>query len=222
MNIDRRSLLTGTAAMLLAPRTAGAAERRKMVITGHLGNIGARLLPYYRETWDVVGIDKKEGPEFDLALPYTESAWAKRLAGVHTIVHLAALAWPDGAPEPIYQNNVLATSNLIEAISHGGAHRIVFASSTWACPVRVGNPVGSYAPVNPYGASKLFGEGLLENAARDRVVAASVIRVGWVPRANADTSNAAPWLQKILWRDAELFDAFDQGVNAAANFIRIG
>lgn len=218
--MSKRTLLAGAAAMIAGPMHAATAERRKMLITGHLGNIGSRLLPYYQETWDVSGIDKKDGPEFDLSVPAVD--WLGRLIGVDTIIHLAAFALPTGELYEIYPNNVNATSNLVQAAITAKVRHIVFASSTYACPVRYGNPVGWYSTVNFYGASKVFGEGLLQNAARDGMLTASVIRVMWVPPITTDTSGAPAWLQKLLWRDAELRKAFDQGVTAKDAFVQIG
>lgn len=224
MDIERRSLLLGAAAAALPISRASATEGRpKMLITGHLGNIGSRLLPHYQETWDVIGIDKKDGAEFDLGI--SNPAWTGRLAGVDTIIHLAATANPYADAVDIHQNNVLATTRLVHAAINFDVRHVVFASSTNASPGRYGNPVGTYGPVTPYGASKLYGEALLENAVRDgKLRSATVIRVGWVPRpdVNPTASEYPHWLIALRWDDKKLRDTFDQGVDSAESFVRIG
>lgn len=217
-----RRVLIGAAASLAVPLAAAAIEvpGRLMVITGHLGNIGARLLPHYQPSWGIIGIDKKQGPEFDLSL--RNPAWTRLLTGVDTVIHLAATANPTAEATDIYQNNVLATCNLVEEAIKAGVRRMVFASSTHASPGAYGNPAGTFAPVSPYGASKLFGEGLLYEAYRSVRIQAAIVRVGWAPRPDLDTSKFPPWLQALHWDDLKLRNAFDQGVQSIDSFGRIG
>lgn len=218
-----RRVLIGAAASLAAPLAAAAVEApgRLMVITGHLGNIGARLLPHYQPSWGIIGIDKKQGPEFDLSV--RNPAWTRLLAGAEIVIHLAATANPAADAADIYQNNVLATCNLVEEAIKAGVRRVVFASSTNASPGRYGNPVGTYGPVTPYGASKLFGEALLENAVREnKLRCGSAVRVRWVPRPGTDTSNYPHWLQAMEWGDNAMQTHFDQAVTSVDGYSRIG
>ncbi|KRA46881.1 UDP-glucose 4-epimerase GalE [Pseudoxanthomonas sp. Root630] len=72
------------------------------------------------------------------------------------------------APYDYYENNVVGTLNLLQAMRRHGVDRIVFSSTAAV----FGNPVAALidedhpkAPINPYGASKLMVERILADAA---------------------------------------------------------
>ncbi|MBO9718173.1 MAG: UDP-glucose 4-epimerase GalE [Pseudoxanthomonas sp.] len=72
------------------------------------------------------------------------------------------------APYDYYENNVVGTLNLLQAMRRHDVERIVFSSTAAV----FGNPVSSLidedhpkAPINPYGASKLIVERILADAA---------------------------------------------------------
>lgn len=71
-------------------------------------------------------------------------------------------------PLDYYQNNVVGTLNLLQAMGRHGVARLVFSSTAAV----FGNPVTERideshpkAPINPYGASKLMVERILQDAA---------------------------------------------------------
>jgi UDP-arabinose 4-epimerase len=83
------------------------------------------------------------------------------------VIHFAALAYVGEsvlAPAEYFQNNVVNTIHLLDAMRESGVQRIVFSSSCatygnpLATPIREEHP---RQPVNPYGESKLMGERLL-------------------------------------------------------------
>ena len=73
-----------------------------------------------------------------------------------------------GAPYDYYENNVVGTLRLLQAMRRHGVERIVFSSTAAV----FGNPVAPLIdedhpklPINPYGASKLMVERILADAA---------------------------------------------------------
>ena len=96
-----------------------------------------------------------------------------RVRGCTAVVHMAALAEVGESvrePERYHDVNVNGTAAVIAAARAAGAGRLVFSSTAavYGEPCRV--PIAEedeLAPTNPYGASKLAGERLLE-AARER------------------------------------------------------
>ncbi len=99
---------------------------------------------------------------------------------VTSVLHFAALAYVgESVTQPLryYRNNTAATLGLIEAIEMAGGqvNRLVFSSTcaTYGEPGEQYIPIPEtcpQAPINPYGASKLFSERMLfDYAASKRV-----------------------------------------------------
>jgi nucleoside-diphosphate-sugar epimerase len=185
-----------------------------------LGNIGQRLLPWLREVgYDVVGIDKKDGPSFDLA--YMQYSWYGLFKGAAACIHLAATADPKASEDDVRANNITATRHVISACRVERVPRLVFASSTHAAPARYGNPdaVGP-VPYNWYGFSKAVSEEDLRFTSLDNASFVAV-RIGWVPdaataaavlRNDSDRWTVGDartqWLQSIRLSDEKLRFAF--------------
>jgi len=83
------------------------------------------------------------------------------------VIHFAALAYVDESnlsPTLYYQNNVGGTAALLEAMRECGVGKMVFSSScaVYGTPAVV--PIAEetpYAPINPYGATKMICERML-------------------------------------------------------------
>lgn len=90
---------------------------------------------------------------------------------IDSVIHFAASALVGESvtnPAKYYQNNVVATFQLLEAMREAGVGRIVFSSTcaTYGEPSQV--PISEsehQAPVNPYGFSKLVIERMLDDYA---------------------------------------------------------
>jgi UDP-arabinose 4-epimerase len=87
------------------------------------------------------------------------------------VIHFAALAYVGESnlnPTRYYQNNVGGTAVLLEAMRECGVDRIVFSSSCaiYGTPQLVPIPEEtSFAPINPYGATKMICERMLKECA---------------------------------------------------------
>jgi len=71
-------------------------------------------------------------------------------------------------PYAYYRNNVVGTLNLLEAMRRAGVQRLVFSSTAAVYGVPMADKLDESqptAPINPYGASKLMVETMLQDAA---------------------------------------------------------
>ena len=110
----------------------------KILLTGHKGFIGSRLLKALELNHEVIGIDIKDGPQFDLK--YFDM-WP---TDIDLVIHLAGKSGVRESlkdPAGYWNNNVEASRRLFDRYE---GTRILYASSSSA-----------YEPdLNPYAASK--------------------------------------------------------------------
>ena len=85
------------------------------------------------------------------------------------VMHFAAYAYVGESvldPAKYYRNNVAGTLNLLEALLHHGINRIVFSSTCATYGIPQQTPIDEdhpQQPINPYGASKLMIERMLQD-----------------------------------------------------------
>jgi UDP-glucose 4-epimerase len=111
---------------------------------------------------------------------------------VSAVMHFAAYAYVgESAAEPLtyYANNVAGTIGLLNAMCGSDVRRLVFSSTcaTYGVPEAV--PIGEdhpQRPINPYGASKLMVERMLQDADRAYGLRSVVLR--YFNAAGADPS----------------------------------
>ncbi len=154
---------------------------KKLLVTGGAGYIGSHaVLELLSQNRPVVIFDNLErgyadavtelqkiGPVEFVRGDLRSEADVEKLFSeydIETVLHFAALCTPDESvshPAMYYENNVAGTANLLEAMKRHGVDKIIF-SSTCAVygevkklPVDESHP---FAPVNPYGHSKLLAE----------------------------------------------------------------
>ncbi len=104
--------------------------------------------------------DIADRPRLDAVLAYYQPA---------AVMHFAAYAYVGESvqdPGKYYRNNVAGTLTLLEAMREHGVGQFVFSSTcaTYGVPERT--PIGEdhpQRPINPYGASKLMVERLLQD-----------------------------------------------------------
>jgi nucleoside-diphosphate-sugar epimerase len=101
--------------------------------------------------------------------------------GIDTVVHLAADPRPDAPWDSLLQNNIQGVVNICEAALAAGCQRVIYASSAHAVGAYPpGLTLADDAPPRPgnlYGASKVFGEGVL-SAFATRGLSGIAIRIG--------------------------------------------
>jgi UDP-arabinose 4-epimerase len=156
------------------------ASRKTILVTGGAGYIGShtcKLLAaqgYFPVTFDnlIYGHEwaVKWGP-----LEKGDLLDRARIAQVishyrpEAVVHFAAYCYVGESvekPGKYYENNVYGTLNLLEAMIQGGVKDIVFSSTcaTYGVPEEIPIPeTHPQRPINPYGATKLMVERILED-----------------------------------------------------------
>jgi UDP-glucose 4-epimerase len=149
-----------------------------VLITGGAGFVGSNLAAYLIERdHDVRVLDDLsggarpawwntgQGPQCIAAHIEDQAAVRRAAKGMDAVVHLAAkpgVADSVAHPERDFHTNVLGTFNAVDASRRAGVRMFVFASSGAVLagarpPLREDMPP---APLSPYGASKLYGEGV--------------------------------------------------------------
>lgn len=111
------------------------------------------------------------GPfEYGDILDTTRVAEVLRSHRIGAVMHFAALAYVGESfvrPDIYYQNNVAGTLSILNAMRLVGVDKIIF-SSTCATFGNVGHKISEsdiQNPINPYGASKLMAERILQDYA---------------------------------------------------------
>lgn len=191
----------------------------RILMTGHLGYIGAVAVPMFLERGhDVVGLDTDLygrctfGDETAMAtvagIPHravdVRDVPPDLLSGFDAVVHFAALSNdPLGDLDPALTDaiNHQATLNLARAAKRAGVPRFLFSSSCsnyGAAGDRFLDEGAAFNPVTPYGRSKVAAErGLLELADDDfsPVLMRSATAYGASPRLRFDlvVNNLAAW-----------------------------
>jgi UDP-glucose 4-epimerase len=175
------------------------------IVTGGAGFIGAHVVHLLSTTHDVVVFDNLSTGFLErvpAGVPIVKGSVAspEDLADLFArypatgVVHLAARKFaPDGSG--FRPDNVDGVRNLVEAMTHAGVDRLLFASSaavygeSGSAPAHEDQPP---RPVNPYGATKLEGERIIAGSGLRSLALRqfNVIGAGTHPYA-ADTGPAA-------------------------------
>jgi UDP-glucose 4-epimerase len=153
-----------------------------VLVTGGAGYIGSHAVLALRDAgWPVAVIDDLSNGSRELVpdeVPFFHGSISERVLldsiideqGIGAILHFAgSIVVPESVEKPLkyYANNTVASHALISAAVDAGVKHILFSSTAavYGAPERV--PIEEEdptAPINPYGASKLMTERMLEDA----------------------------------------------------------
>jgi UDP-glucose 4-epimerase len=157
-------------------------SRPNVLVTGGAGYIGSHAVLALRDAdWSVSVIDDLSNGARRVVpddVPFFEADIADAAAmrsilseqRIGAIMHFAgSIVVPESVEKPLkyYANNTLASHSLISTAVEAGVKHILFSSTAavYGAPERVPISEGEpKQPINPYGASKLMTERMLEDA----------------------------------------------------------
>lgn len=163
-------------------------DRERVLVTGATGFIGRHLCDELAKgAWSVRGTTRSARSDMraePVVIPKIDGAtdWSAALAGVSTVVHLAAetSARSNADEASLMETNVAGTERLARAAAQAGVERMVFMSSvkvngevTRGIPFRASDPP---APADAYGRSKARAEESLRAVARDSALKLVILR----------------------------------------------
>jgi nucleoside-diphosphate-sugar epimerase len=209
------------------------------MITGAAGLLGRMLVGGLGERYAVSGIDRmgsRRGQvrRVDLSKP---KGLDSVFDGFDTVIDLAALPSDRTPWSEVWQNNLPATMNALEAAQHGGVRRYVFASSNHVTGMYERDPpyaaiaAGEYQgldpretpliepswplrPDGPYAIGKALGEAAARYYSDAFGLSAICLRIGTVNRENRPT---APRQFATLLSHADLLRLVQAAVTAPAD-----
>jgi UDP-glucose 4-epimerase len=216
----------------------------RILVTGARGKVGAATLDILLQAgYEVTAVDRR-APVYERAgqvryiqADLTDAGHAAAVVPGHdAVVHAAGIPSPvKNPPHEIFQTNLMATYNTLEAAERSGVGRFVHISSETVpgfsypkryfhaeyAPIDELHPV---APQDPYALSKWFGEHLMDAAvARSGITAVSVRptwiqwegnierNVGPIVRAQGEDKSASFWSYVVVDDLAELLSAATTG-----------
>ena len=214
----------------------------RILVTGARGKVGAATVACLADAGHDVTATDLGRPSFEAdrsAVAYrqgdlTDAGDAYAIVRGHdAVVHAAAIPEPtQNAPHTVFQNNVMATFNVLEAAVRWGVPRFVNLSSEtvpgfffperrWLpdyVPVDEEHPI---RPQDPYATAKHYGELLMDAAVRRSDIRCISIRPSWVQHEGNYERNLGPQVRDAsvlspnFWSYIDVYDLADAIVLAA-------
>jgi len=199
--------------------------KRKVLITGAAGNIGAKLAAHFKGTgqYDLVLVDRVAGEGIDAAdLSKYDTSWARLFEGIDTVVHMAGESRGTASWAMVIPANIRATQNVLRAARAAKVRRVIFASTNQVMlgyrfktgPVTTDLPP---APLSPYGVSKLFGEEIGRAFAEETGISFIALRIGYFQRGEnrpGPHMKIGEWGQSMWLSNRDMLHAVERAIEA--------
>jgi len=153
-------------------------KKSNILITGGSGYIGSCLALYLKKKYQIINLDKKDNKH--LSIEICNLLNLKKLTNIlkkkkpKLIIHLAAQSLVDETinKEKYYQNNVIATKNLIMAMKNNNLTNLIFSSTAavYKYSGKILNEKNLIKPKSAYAKTKLECEKIIKNSKINSVI----------------------------------------------------
>ena len=153
-------------------------KKLNILITGGSGYIGSCLALYLKKKYQIINLDKKDNKH--LSIEICNLLNLKKLTDIlkkkkpKLIIHLAAQSLVDETinKEKYYQNNVIATKNLIMAMKNNNLTNLIFSSTAavYKYSGKILNEKNLIKPKSAYAKTKLECEKIIKNSKINSVI----------------------------------------------------
>jgi uronate dehydrogenase len=200
---------------------------RRILITGAAGNIGSKLSAHFSETGshELVLLDQHAtGAVAAADLGLWGESWARRFAGVDTVIHLAGDPRGTATWDSVERNNIRATQHVLRAAREAEVRRVVFASTNQVMlGYRFREEVTKVTtdlpplPLSPYGVSKLFCEQLGRGFTEETGISFIAFRIGYFQRGEnrpGPHMGIGLWGQSMWLSNRDMNQAMERAIEA--------
>lgn len=194
--------------------------RKRVLITGAGGRIGASLAEQLRERYDLrlqyhhTIPEQKPVEDFVVADIADYAQIAPALEGIDAVIHMAGEPSTRASWEDVHEANIVGCYNVFEAARLAGVKKIIFASTNHVMGMYDRDrqwPIYDNQPPRPdslYGVSKGFGELLGRHFSDQHGLSVICLRIGWFLPAPKDDISRFMWLSprdcaQVCWRAIE-------------------
>ena len=204
--------------------------RKRVLVTGSAGRLGRAAVRGVKEAGHFVrGLDLHPSPVVDESYQGSimdPNLLAQAMAGIDTLIHLAATPDDDDFHTKLLPNNIAALYEIMEAARLAGVKRLILASSgqvVWWQRFKGPLPIRADATPSPrgwYAATKMFAESAGRSFAHVYGMSVVLARLGWCPRDAAHVAElaATSWGPDVYLSPGDASRFFAAAVNSENSF----